>query len=123
MRKTVKTIAAMISATILLGTGIAACGQESRSAIDQAKAAGMNDTQALACDDLQRRATRIDANDAGGKIETARAVNAWAPLAGEKLRAAGSRLTLAANSGGPDTWRSAVDHFANECITLGWPTK
>jgi hypothetical protein len=121
--KIIKTLTAALSVAILMGTGIAACSTSEGSSLDRAKAAGMNDSQALACDDLARKGKTIDANDGPGKIDAARTVNAWAPLAGEKLRAAGSRLTLAANSGGPETWTSAVNHMASECISLGWPTK
>ena len=123
MRKTIKTIAATFSAAILLGTGIAACGQESRSAIDRAKANGMTDAQALACEDLKNRHQTTSPEDAGARIETARTVNRWAPSAGADLRNAGNRLTYAANSGSTETWKAAVDNFADQCITLGWPTK
>lgn len=118
----VKTIAAMVSAGVLLLTGVAACSPE-LSTIDRAKANGMTDAQALACEDLKNRHQTTSPEDAGARIETARTVNRWAPSAGADLRNAGNRLTYAANSGSTETWKAAVDNFADQCITLGWPTK
>ncbi len=120
--KIVKTLAAMVSAGVLLLTGVAACSPDV-STIDRAKANGMTNEQVLACDDLQRRATTTDPADAGARIDTARTVNAWAPKAGQRLASAGNRLTYAANSGGTETWKAAVNNFASQCISLGWPTK
>lgn len=120
--KFVKVLAALASSAVLLFTGVAACSRE-LSAIDQAKAAGMTNEQVLACDDLQRRATTTDPADAGARIETARTVNAWAPKAGQRLSTAGNRLTYAANSGNAGTWTAAVDNFAHECLSMGWPEK
>lgn len=122
MIKTIKTLAATAAAAIVLGTGIAACSPELNT-LDRAKANGMTNEQVLACDDLQRRATTTDPADAGARIDTARAVNAWAPKAGQRLASAGNRLTYAANSGDAETWKAAVDNFASQCISLGWPTK